>query len=219
MALVLILGSSYGSADQPTPTPTATPTVEDNQKALSEVAKTQPLKGAEKGKSIVITNENLADYASRGSLTTATDKSAGSTSGRRPLANPETTAGMVEAPSGAVAHTDERRRYWVDQYKQQLQLVDSIKRQIQVLDGEIPGLWRDFYAWDDPSYRDGVIKVKLDAALGRRDRLEAQLRDEEPRVEEIKKNARQDGAEPGWFRGISPPTPLPAEPTPDILID
>ena len=217
---VLILGSALGLADQPTPTPDPTPKVEDNQKALSEVAKAKPLKGAEDGKSIVITNENLADYASKGSLTTATGKGETEKSGRRPLTNsgsPGTGAGMVEAPSSAAAHTDERRRYWVGQYERQLQLIASIKNQIEVLDRQIPGLWRDFYAWDDPSYRDGVIKPKLDEALKRREGLEADLSREEPRLQEIKSNARQDGAEPGWFRGISSPTPRPEEPTPDIM--
>ena len=214
---VLILGSAVGMAEQATPTPNATPKADDNQKALSDVAKSKPLKGGEEGKSIVISNENLADYASKGSLTTATGKGESDKSGRRPLANPGTTAGMVEAPSGAVAHTDERRRYWVGQYERQLQLIASIKNQIQVLDRQIPGLWRNFYSWDDPSYRDGVIKPKLDEALKRRERLEADLSREEPRLSEIKSNARQDGAEPGWFRGISPPTPKPEEPTPDIM--
>jgi len=214
---VLILGSALGLADQPTPTPDATPKAEGSKKALSDVAKTKPLKGGEEGKSIVITNENLADYAARGSLTTATGKSETSKSGRRPLTNPGTTTGMVEAPSSAVAHTDERRRYWVGQYERQLQLIASIKNQIEVLDNQIPGLWRDFYAWDDPSYRDGVIKPKLDDALKRRERLEADLAVEEPRLAEIKTGARQDGGEPGWFRGISPPTPRPEQPTPDIM--
>jgi len=219
VGFVLILGSALGSADQPTPTPGATPKPEGGKKELSDVAKTKPLKGAEDGKSIVITNENLADYAARGSLTTATAKDESQKSGRRPLTNPGTTVGMVEAPSSTVSHTEERRRYWVGQYERQLQLIASIKDQIEVLDAQIPGLWRDFYAWDDPSYRDGVIKPKLDESLKRRDRLEAELSEEEPRLAEIKTSARQDGAEPGWFRGISPPTPKPAEPTPDIVID
>jgi hypothetical protein len=214
---VLILGSALGLADQPTPTPGPTPKAEENQKALSEVAKTKPLKGAENGKSIVITNENLADYAAKGSLTTVTGKGESAKSGRRPLTDPSNTVGMVEAPSGAVSHTDERRRYWVGQYERQLQLIASIKNQIQDLDRQIPGLWRDFYSWDDPSYRDGVIKPKLDQALKLRERLEADLSREEPRLQEIKSNARQDGGEPGWFRGISPPTPRPEEPTPDIM--
>jgi hypothetical protein len=217
---VLILGSALSLADQPTPTPDPTPKVEDNQKALSEVAKTKPLKGAEDGKAIVITNENLADYASKGSLTTTTGKGDTEKTGRRPLTkpgSPGTAADMVEAPPSGAAHTDERRRYWVDQYERQLELIASIKNQIEVLDRQIPGLWRDFYAWDDPSYRDGVIKPKLDEALNRRERLEADLSREEPRLQEIKSNARQDGAEPGWFRGISQPTQRPEEPTPDIM--
>ena len=39
--------------------------------------------------------------------------------------------------------------------------------EIERLESEIPKLQTDFYRWDDPAYRDGVIKPKLDAALVR----------------------------------------------------
>ena len=70
---------------------------------------------------------------------------------------------------------DEKKRRWRSTYQKQIELVASIEEQIGKLDWEIPGLWRDFYAWDDPAYRDGVIKPKLDEALVRRQRLEDQL--------------------------------------------
>ncbi len=194
-----------------TPTPTPTPGPGGGEKSLTDIAKNMELKGGEKGKSIVISNENLSDYASQRELTAASEK-------KKQVARPihGTGARTVVTPS-STGRSEERKRYWQGKYKQQLELIATMKRQIDVLDYEIPGLWRDFYAWDDPSYRDGVIKPKLDRALAERDELEARVRLEEPRLQEIKTLARKDGAEPGWFRGIVVPTAPPRSPTPEII--
>lgn len=161
---------------------------------------------------IVITNDNLADYAAQGHVTSA-DESSTAAKGRRPIHEPGSDASKRQsvdavAAAGELAH-DEKKRFWRATYEKQLGLVASIEQQIATLDWEIPGLWRDFYAWDDPAYRDGVIKVKLDEALARRDRLEQQLKVEQEQLEKIGKDARKDGAQPGWFRGIEKPTVKP----------
>jgi len=215
IASVAALGLSVGlwafSADPPTPTPTKT-TRPAGGTSLNEMAKDTELKGGEEGKAIVITNENLSEYAEKGSVTAA---SGADTPNRRPVRDPM----KVEVvPPSDPEHTDERRRYWQNQYKSQVEIVASLRYQITVLDGEIPGLWRDFYAWDDPMYRDGVIKPKLDAATARRTKIEADLVAAEKRLSEIKEQARKDGAEPGWFRGIKIPTPYPPTPTPGIIV-
>lgn len=204
-------------AEEATPTPTPTPRPAGGT-SLSEVAKEKHLKGTEDGKAIVITDENLSEYADKGSVTSPTSGSS-SSSKRRPVRDPLLNPGMKVIGPTDSSHTDERRRYWVNMYQRQLDLIASMRRQIQVLDEEIPGLWSDFYAWDDPAYRDGVLKPKLDAALERRERLEQQLQEAEPRLAEIKSQARRDGAEPGWFRGVSVPTPVPPTPTPQLVID
>lgn len=163
---------------------------------------------------IVITNENLADYAAKGHVTSADGSSTSTTGkGRRPVHEPGTDASKGKAldaveSAGELAR-DERKRFWQATYEKQINLVASIEQQISNLDWEIPGLWRDFYARDDPAYRDGVIKVKLDEALARRDRLEEQLKVEREQIEKIRRDARKDGAQPGWFRGIEKPTPAP----------
>lgn len=197
VGLPLLLGTGLAGAE-PEPTPTATPTPAATRTA------------------IVITNENLADYAARGHLT-AVETSSGGGSGaaaRRPVHRAESDSNVrvtdAVADAASVA-TDEKRQYWSRRYQQQLELVASIEEQIAILDREIPGLWRDFYAWDDPAYRDGVIKVQLDSALARSERLKTQLDIEKEQIKNIQNEARKAGAEPGWFRGIAPPT---ATPTP-----
>ena len=212
--LILFVSALVWSSEKPTPTPTPRPA---GGKSLTDVAKSKQLKGAEKGKAIVISNENLSDYASQRELTTSSEKAQPSS---RPI-HRGTGAGIVTNPAGpSSGHNDERKRYWQGRYKQELDLIETIKNQIQKLDYEIPGLWRDFYAWDDPAYRDGVIKPNLDSALARRDGLETQLRESEEELLQIKSSAREDGAEPGWFREIprATPTKTKPEPTPEIVI-
>jgi hypothetical protein len=161
---------------------------------------------------IVITDDNLADYAAQGHLTTADSTAANKANERRPVHRSGSGASprIEDAVAGADAlATDEKRQYWRRRYQQQLELIASIEDQIGILDREIPGLWRDFYAWDDPAYRDGVIKVQLDAALARSERLKQQLGTEREQLTSIRTEARKAGAEPGWFRGIELPTPTP----------
>jgi len=169
---------------------------------------------------IVITNENLADYAAQGHVTSADSATSGSAAAatRRPVhrttgsdVSKRVEDAVVDAPRLA---EEEKKNYWRSRYEQQLDLVASMEDQIAVLDREIPGLWRQFYAWDDPAYRDGVIKVQLDAALQRSERLKDQLEVERAHLGEIRNAARKDGAQPGWFRGLERPTPTATRTTP-----
>ncbi len=212
VAACFLFGSGVLAADEEKATPTPTPRPAGG-KSLNEVAKDTELKGSEEGKSIVISNENLAEYADKGEVTQGTG---GSSTGRRPVRPASANVQQTDSTDPS-SHTDERRRYWVSQYQRQLQLVGTIKNQISLLDAEIPGLWTAFYSRDDPAYRDGVIKPRLDEAVNRRNRLEEQLAAAEPKLNEIKDQARRDGGEPGWFRGIGAPTPFPLTPTPGLI--
>lgn len=200
---VLVAAAGFAEAD-PTPTPTPHPTPTGKQ-TLTEVAKDKKLNkdaAGESGGPIVISNENLDDYASKGGLT----EIKGSI---KNLAEGPHAAGVVMVDPDA-HEAEQRKYYWQQLYAQQLSRIASIKRQIQQLDRDIPGLWNDFYSRDDPAYRDGVIKPRLDDSLKKRQELEAQLAREEPKLGQIKEAARRDGAEPGWFREMKlAPTPRP----------
>ena len=208
-AAVIFGGFSALAAAEPTPTPTPRP---GGGQSLTDLAKNKELKGTDqdKGKGIVISNENLSEYAAKGGLTTAKPATQ---DGRTVHSGPGVK--VVDRDESA---TNERMLFWQGKYKAQLERIADIKRQIQILDYEIPGLWRDFYAWDDPAYRDAVIKPKLDLALKRRDTLETQLVEAEARLQQIKEDARKDGALPGWFRGIEEPPSDVTFPTPKMVI-
>ncbi len=205
--VLLMFGAVAIAAEKPSPTPTPTPRPGGGQ-SLTDVAKDKELKGdmaGTSGGSIVITNENLSDYASKGGLTTANP-------GKKPAARGVHAGANVTVIDSETSEENKRKHYWQQKYLQQLDRIASIKHQIEDLDLEIPSLWTDFYARDDPMYRDGVIKPKLDRSLKRRDDLAALLLEEEPKLAQIKEEARRDGAEPGWWRDIKEPTPRPRNP-------
>lgn len=200
--LVALVGSMAFAETQATPTPGPTPT---GKQTLTDVAKDKKLNKDAAGESsgpIVITNENLNDYASKGELT----QIKGSI---KNLAEGPHAAGVVMVDPEA-HQAEQRKYYWQQLYAQQAAKIASLKRQIQQLDSDIPGLWNDFYSRDDPAYRDGVIKPRLDESLRKREELEEQLAREEPKLGQIKIEARRDGADPGWFREMQlAPTPRP----------
>ena len=205
MAVLVAFVTVALAADEPSPTPTPRPA---GGQSLADVAKDKKLKGdttATSGESIVITNENLSDYASKGGLTTANPGTRPATRGVYPGTN-------VTIVDSETSETNKRKFFWQQRYMQQLERIAAIKRQIEQLDLEIPALWNDFYSRDDPMYRDGVIKPRLDRSLERREQLGKQLQEEEPKLAQIKEEARQDGAEPGWWRDIKEPTPAPKDP-------
>ena len=218
VAAILLAVPFAGGEEKKTPTPTPRPA---GEKSLSDVAKDKELKGSEDGKAIVISNETISDYSDKGSLTTV-NGSTGSKSGRQPVRGTMNKDGsqikVVDAFDPTLKE-NERRQYWRSKYEQELNRIEAYRRLLDNLDSEIPGLWQDFYSRDDPAYRDGVIKPKLDAALKKREQIEGQLQDAEPRLDKIKSDARKDGGQPGWFRGLEPPPPPGPTPTPDIVID
>lgn len=200
--ILVTVGAVAMAADNPSPTPTPQPA---RGQSLADVAKDKKLKGDTAGTkdgSIVISNENLSGYAAKGGLTTAKP-------GKNPATRGVHTGTNVKVVDSETLEQQRLKAFWQKRYMLQLERIAAIKRQIEELDLEIPALWNEFYARDDPMYRDGVIKPKLDRSLERRKNLEALLLEEEPKLAEIKEDARQAGGEPGWWRDVKEPTPMP----------
>lgn len=211
LTLVVLLGATVvvGAAENPTPTPVPTP---QGERTLSDVAgKIELDKNAAGDKGpIVISDENLSKYAGKGHVTEVTKN--GPQRGKRGLADVTGTGAQVEGQAPGYAENLEKKQYWQSLYGQQIDLINQLREQIDVLDYEIPGLWRDFYSWDDPAYRDGVIKPKLDKALAQRQKLEVDMQNAMSKLDKIEADARRDGGQPGWFRGIGKvATPKPTE--------
>jgi len=167
---------------------------------------------SKKPTAVVITNENLAEFAKKGRITTVTTGTGTSKSSpARPVPDVrwsrDSTAADGSLESKAEAGEEDRRQYWRDRYVEQLRLIEAMEAQIEALDAEIPLLWRQFYALDDPMYRDGVIKPRLDQALVDRQQIEEDLTEARAEIPAIVETARRDGAKPSWFRGLKKPSP------------
>ena len=183
-------------ADQTTPTATPAPAVTPVPGSLAAAARRIKLKKPENGdKGIVITNENIGEYAAKGSLTYASGSGTPSTATAPP--GPD---GLPGQPSEK--DKGHKRDYWRKRYKDQVKRIEEMKKRLAELNREIPGLWTQFYSWDDPAYRDSVIKPKLDKSLQEAKELQKKIPAEEAKLDRIREQARRDGALPGWFRGL-----------------
>lgn len=192
------------AAATPTPTPTSEATPEatlDQSEAqtdsgprptpprtLAEIAKDRPLNleaVSKDGKTIKIINDSPAPPGG------------GLQSEQLPLPVP-----ALGDDDGDKKNEEETREYWQQKYLEKVRQINRLKGEIADLDREIPELQSKFYRWDDPAYRDGVIKPKLDKAMERRDTAREELAAAEAELPKILDAARRDGAQPGWFRGL-----------------
>jgi hypothetical protein len=181
------------AASSPTPSPTApiatlvTRSASQQQpvrgQGLSEVAKGIKLKlPSDQGR--VLTNESVRRLSQGVELTTA--KPAGS-----PL-----------APAPSAGSPDARKLHWQQQYLAAVTRVSRLEANVTRLEAEANRLQTEFYAHDDPAQRDGVIKPAWDKALADLKRTQTELEQARNAVNDVVSAARQDGAEPGWFRGL-----------------
>jgi hypothetical protein len=140
---------------------------------------------------IVITNENLSDYAT-GELTVVSGGAR-----RAPAEGSETepVAGDADARDAVGAE-----RYWRQRvlevrsdWKQTLEEIDH-------LEGRVAELRRRFYAEDDPYYRDRQIKPSWDRALERLEEARDAAETFRARLDQVLEEGRRAGALPGWLR-------------------
>lgn len=115
------------------------------------------------------------------------------------------------ASAGSDRLDEARKKYWQQEYANALAATANLERRVTELEGEVGRLQQDFYRWDDPAYRDGVIKPALDRALQRLAEAKKELESSRDRPQEVKARAEREGALPGWFRE---PLPTPGAQVP-----
>ncbi|MBZ5587984.1 MAG: hypothetical protein LAO05_05420 [Acidobacteriia bacterium] len=221
--LLLVLALAHASPvvePSATPTPGAKPPINillsrpDAEPAprggsLSEVAKHIKLK-LPANQPRVLTNATVKQLAEGVELTTG-------------VAGPR---GSAAVPAGV--NEDGKKAKWQQRYRSAIERVHRLEADVKSLEARASGLERDFYAHDDPVYRDSVIKPAWDRAVSDLQATRADLEGAEKQPDEVLNAARRDGALPGWFRGLdvesSPSSPAqqaqpgrpgqPARPTP-----
>jgi hypothetical protein len=159
----------------------------------------------------VITDKNLADWASRGELTEA--KTAPAAEGG--AGEGEAAEGQAADPEAAAASAEPHdEAYWrrraLDARERWRGAVDRIEE----LQQRVADLRWDFYAEDDPYYRDSEIKPLWDRALDDLCRARQDVHDAQRDLEVLVDVGYRVGAWRGWRReGIDlPPAPAAEEP-------
>lgn len=212
MTVNLIIIAALAAAPPPrTPTPAPTPTprvtslkhssaeaAAPSHRSLAEVARRTKLRG---GTGIVISNSNLSELAGGVELTQG--RSSGDEGSEPATAAPRAAGG------------DDRRALWQDRYQQARGRLLFLEREAERLEGEVARLQTQFYSWDDPAYRDGVIKPAWDKAVADLAATRERLVRARALPDEVMAEASRQGALPGWFRGLPEPQPVEDDVSPE----
>jgi len=209
--LLILLAATHAAAvaEEP-PSPTPTPPVAillakpeggppPQGGSLAEVAKRIKLKLPANGPR-VLTNDSVKRLAEGVELTMS-------------AAGP---GGGAVVPAGAGGNEDAKRARWQQRYRAALQRVRGLESEVKILENRASELEREFYAHDDPVYRDSTIKPNWDRTLAALQKARSSLDEARKQPDEVLNAARRDGALPGWFRGLEDEaTPIPPAAAPD----
>jgi hypothetical protein len=192
---VVLLALAATPTATPTPTPKPTPPINLLLTKRSSEAQLAPTSLGDVAKRIklrlpanqpkVLTNDSVRQLSEGVELTTS-------------LAD----SGSVPAtPSGETTDAG-KKAMWQERYKAAVARASGLEAEIARLNSEVARLETTFYATDDPAQRDGVIKPAWDKALADLRVAQDELVQARKEPEEVLNEARRDGAEPGWFRGL-----------------
>jgi hypothetical protein len=146
---------------------------------------------------LVINNDNLAAFAADGQLTVVTPGTAAPAESTQEPATAGTAAG--ESPSrGPAGPRDEV--YWRDRTRDVRTRWADASEEVERLELQAAQLRWDFYAEDDPYYRDERIKPEWDRVLDELRRARQDIRAYSEELAEVLTEGRRAGALPGWLR-------------------
>jgi exonuclease VII small subunit len=192
-----------------TPTPTPTPPINLLLSKPSSEAQPAPTSLGDVAKKIklrlpanqpkVLTNDSVKQLSKGVELTTSMADS-----------------GPVSAAPSSLTADAGKKAMWQERYKAAVARASKFEAEIARLNSEVARLETAFYATDDPAQRDGVIKPAWDKALADLRVAQDELAQARKEPEQVLDEARRDGAQPGWFRGLdqpgSGPAPRPTRP-------
>ena len=151
------------------------------------VAAAKKAKGGKVQSGTVITNDNMKGVKGPGGSVT--------------YANPGDPNAPAYTPEGGAAPGAGRTEAdWKSMMSSARGAVANLESRIVSLQSQANKLANDFYAWDDPAYRDGVIKPAWDQALAALEQAKDSLPDAKQRIADIEEEARKAGVPPGWLR-------------------
>jgi hypothetical protein len=215
-AVPKLRGGRKASTDVAPPPPAAGQTLEDVVRAAR---RTRAKKASPNGKRVVISNETLKKY-DKGHLTTVeTPAAERSGADKAPRQAPTATAAQPQpagksatekqeqepraAPEKSTGPVDDEghgETWWRAELTTIRTRISEEERRQTTLEGEIGRLENDFYRWDDPAYRDNVIKPAWDKAKRDAEDNARELANDRKALADRLEHARKVGAWPGWLR-------------------
>ncbi len=160
---------------------------EDEQPSLWEAAQAEQRRRQETGPSqVVITDANLHEYARGGQLTELV------TEPLPPSAEESTGTGLDEE-----VYSEE---YWRERIRNARLGWRAAADRVSELEARVAKLRYDFYAQDDPFYRDSQIKPAWDRAALELERAKSQVEEKRLEVQIALQAGHREGALPGWLR-------------------
>lgn len=165
----------------------------EQHQSIYAAAQAEKKRRAAVGKStIVLTNKTLEEY-SKGKLTYVEDETGPGEAGQG-----DRMAPPKSDPPAGLEEPDED--YWRNLVRDLRLAWRQAYEDIEEYELEIARLRRDFYAEDDPFYRDSQIKPAWDRALEDLDQAERTVERSQRKLEQAIDDGRRAGALPGWLR-------------------
>lgn len=173
---------------------------------LGEAAAAARAERREQGEraTVVITNDNLADYAAEGQVTVATVPDAAEETAATPgedaakgtSATSAAETSLAEEPLGGPRDEE----YWRGRAREIRTRWAAAAEEVETLEAQAAQLRWDFYAADDPYYRDQRIKPQWDRVLDELRRARQDIRAYRRELDDLLDEGREQGALPGWLR-------------------
>jgi hypothetical protein len=189
LGLIVALGGvAPGFAAEAQATPTPTHAIIRRELHLGEYADRLILDRSgleDRDSTIVISNRTVDRLSDFGTL---------SMSGESPVSPGPPLHGVRASPTPV---GPARRSHWQRRVRQQRQIIDAVENELALVDVKIDAL-------EDAAFEGGLRAksrwVKLAEAKGRRRVVDRRLQNERAKLAAIIREARREGAEPGWFR-------------------
>ncbi len=157
----------------------------EEEPSLWEASQAERRRRAESGTSkIVITDENLQEYSSKGQLTELITE---------PLPGESLEAEVAE-------ETEDLETYWRDRVRDARLSWRAAADRVVELESEVARLRHEFYAAVDAFYRDSEIKPAWDRAALELERARASVEERRLEVQLVLEEGVRDDALPGWLR-------------------
>jgi hypothetical protein len=202
----------------------------EQPKSIFAAAQAEKTRRLEVGESTMVLNNQTLKEHSKGGSTFVVDESEGEGAGEDAEAEPGESEAAPEEETTDLDAEDEE--YW-------RRLVYDLRREwrnayddIEEYESEIARLRRDFYAEDDPFYRDSQIKPAWDKALKDLEEAQRTVERSQEELEKAMDEGHRAGALPGWLREgielepeIDPEDPLAArddqfhEPSEPVVVE